>query len=209
LKDTPQEIISCFQSAGDSIVDVREKITKRWIPQLMDAIRYVHSEKHMHRDIKPANILLKRIESKSGDGFWIPQLADFGSAKYLSTVSMKAKSYRSSPLWSAPELWSPIFGLSEKYSNKVDIWALGIVVLQLLFALDSGKSEISDNLLSPLNGKINDVPLLMDFLVSHWPNISLDVFELLSNMLVLEYDRFDIEKMLNHKTIVNWKMEWK
>jgi serine/threonine protein kinase len=47
---------------------------------------------------------------------------------------MKAKSYKCSPYWSAPELWSPLHGFVTKYTNKVDIWSLGIYNNFLIFS---------------------------------------------------------------------------
>jgi serine/threonine protein kinase len=137
---------------------------------------------------------------------WITQLADFGLSKYLSSQSMKAKSYKCSPFWSAPELWSPMYGIVDKYTNKVDIWSLGIILLQLWFGLDSKSGIISDNLLRPLLGKVENTPNLLDLLISYWPTISLEVFELLSHILVLEKERYDIVELMNHKTIREWSL---
>jgi serine/threonine protein kinase len=90
--------------------------------------------------VKPANFLLKwQPEAQQ----WRPLLSDFGQSKYLTSASLKAKSFRGSLFWTAPELWSPFLGMArEKYTIKVDVWSLGIVLLQMWFGLDSNDETI-------------------------------------------------------------------
>lgn len=70
--------------------------------------------KYIHRDIKPANILLKGGLAK---------LADFGfvTKEAVSTVNV------GSPLYMSPEALS-----YSKYSEKSDIWAVGVSIFELL-----------------------------------------------------------------------------
>ena len=79
----------------------------------------------IHRDIKPENILVADYD-RGGDpneyGPWI-KLADFGLATEGSTCVGKAGTW----LYTAPEVFRPVH-----YSSKVDIWSLGVVILQLL-----------------------------------------------------------------------------
>jgi hypothetical protein len=81
---------------------------------------------------------------------------------------------------------------------------IGIVLLQLWFGLDSNNSTICDSILTPLQGKINNVSIILDLIVTQWPNLDMDVFNLISNILVLENDRFDSTKLLKHETIIKW-----
>ncbi|KAK2592814.1 hypothetical protein QQS21_009482 [Conoideocrella luteorostrata] len=100
--------------------------------QALDALKYLHEEKQVaHRDLKPANIL---VESWSNDKVHI-KLADFG----LSKQSDELKSYCGTPLYMAPEVSSTSLAniinndrnLELKYDTLVDIWSLGMALLQL------------------------------------------------------------------------------
>lgn len=119
-----------------------QTVTVTLFPMILEAVSYVHANNTIHRDIKPANILL-RFTPESASMRCTPLLADFGLAKYLTSVSQRAKSYRCSPFWSAPELWSPLGGvIATGYTKAVDVWSLGIVLLQMWLGLASGDETI-------------------------------------------------------------------
>ena len=44
----------------------------------------------------------------------------------------------------------------------------------------------------------------MDLIVSYWPNLSIDVYNLLSNIFVNENERFNIDQIMKHETIIEW-----
>lgn len=77
----------------------------------------------MHRDIKPANILLS-------DNFKaIPKIADFGSIKkdlfgFDNTILVGTQRYYAPEKLIASEIGD--------YSEKVDVWAMGIVFHEML-----------------------------------------------------------------------------
>jgi len=85
--------------------------------QSLVGLIYLHSKQIIHRDVKAANILLTdngRIK-----------IADFGvSQQILSTFSKG--SIAGTPYWMAPEILK-----QEKYSNKVDVWSLGITAIEI------------------------------------------------------------------------------
>lgn len=90
------------------------------LAQGLDALRYMHSADTTHRDIKPENILV----GGRRDSFYI-KLGDFGFSK----VGDSLKSLVGTKIYEAPEIDS--YHRNWKgYSNKVDIWALGVVVLE-------------------------------------------------------------------------------
>jgi len=99
-----------------------EEITETQIAAVCAAIvkslAYLHSFNISHRDIKSANILLK----ESGE----VKIADFGVAHKLKGDRDKLKTMAGSPYWFAPEVIT-----ADSYDNKVDIWATGIVAIEM------------------------------------------------------------------------------
>jgi len=83
------------------------------------ALSYIHSFHRIHRDIKSDNLLL----GMNGD----VKLADFGYAAQLTQTKQKRTTIVGTPYWMAPEV---IRG--QNYDTKVDIWSLGIMVMEML-----------------------------------------------------------------------------
>jgi serine/threonine protein kinase len=101
------------------------------LQQSLSTLKYLHGRKPpiVHRDIKPENILVQ-----SRDPLHI-KFADFGLAKassYLKTIC-------GTGTYLAPEI-AKYCGLSknvpqEKYTEEVDIWSLGVVILKYAYGL--------------------------------------------------------------------------
>ena len=72
----------------------------------------------MHRDIKCSNILL----TVSGQ----VKLADFGVSAQLTRTMSKRNTFIGTPHWMAPEVIQ-----ESRYDGKVDVWALGISVMEM------------------------------------------------------------------------------
>jgi len=89
------------------------------LSQLCSAIRYLHSYDIIHRDIKSANILL----SSNGKIY----LADFGISKILHPTAIGTTTQIGTPYYTSPEMM-----LNKIYDNKVDIWALGCVLWEMM-----------------------------------------------------------------------------
>jgi serine/threonine-protein kinase len=89
--------------------------------QLADALHHAHQRGLIHRDVKPNNILMSR------DGR--PLLTDFGIAKALheSTGLTRTGTSIGTPEYMAPE---QIQG--QKVDGRTDIYALGIVLYEML-----------------------------------------------------------------------------
>ncbi len=102
-------------------LDVRRRV-ELMLP-VCEAVAFAQSRLVVHRDLKPSNILV------DSDGH--PQLLDFGIAKLLdlpADASETATGLRAlSPAYAAPEQV-----LGETISTATDVYALGIVLFELL-----------------------------------------------------------------------------
>lgn len=90
---------------------IPQKTRIKFFLQLTDALRYLHKKNLVHCDIKPANILLTgNLDAKLGD---------FG----LTKSKKRNKNTCLAPLYAAPESLDP-----KLLSEKLDLWALGVVI---------------------------------------------------------------------------------
>jgi len=113
--------------------------------QMIDAVHNMHAEGFMHRDIKPENFLIiKEVNGKTGI-----KLIDFGFATDFKQSS-KFTDKVGSISYVAPEM----LDIGE-YDQKVDIWAIGICLYNML----AGKQPFSDDDIQLLTEKIKTEPL--------------------------------------------------
>lgn len=94
---------------------------ERVLREMASALDFAHRQNIIHRDIKPANILL------SSEGFSL--LADFGIAKIAAEggVDLTGTGVVGTPAYMAPEQAQGL-----PFDHHVDIYALGVVVFQML-----------------------------------------------------------------------------
>ena len=101
--------------------------------QLIDAVAQVHSKNFVHRDLKPANVLVQRLDGElANDGCDIKvKLADFGLAAEFKVSLSQADRLEDAAgtfKYMAPEQAGP----GKLYGKKIDMWACGIIMYQLL-----------------------------------------------------------------------------
>ena len=101
-----------------------------YVLQACEALAEAHSAGIVHRDLKPANLFL----AHSADGTRGIKVLDFGVSKVLSDAGNAALSLTStktlvgSPLYMSPEQLDSAKGVDA----RTDIWALGVVLYELL-----------------------------------------------------------------------------
>lgn len=100
----------------------KKKLTwRRRLKMLRDICRglmCIHRMKIAHRDIKSANCLVNR--------HWTVKICDFGLSRMMTESPMKDTSSAGTPEWMAPELIR-----NEPFTEKCDIFSLGVIMWEL------------------------------------------------------------------------------
>ncbi|NXH43581.1 PAK3 kinase, partial [Dicaeum eximium] len=79
----------------------------------LQALNSLHSNLVIHRDVKSENILLR--------------ISNFGLCAQMTSEQSKWSSIVGTAHWMAPEYVN-----KDTFGTKVDIWSLGIVVIEML-----------------------------------------------------------------------------
>lgn len=90
---------------------------------LLSAITLCHKLKIWHRDIKPANIMIE------GDR---AILIDFTHAVRIRTKNIKLDKAVATYSHRAPEIFLYVRNVVQSYNEKIDVWALGVILFELV-----------------------------------------------------------------------------
>ncbi|KAF6207035.1 hypothetical protein GE061_018273 [Apolygus lucorum] len=162
-----------------------EPLTKLIFAQLVWAVKYMHEQRITHRDIKPENVLL----SMKRGGLVVAKIADFGLAKIKDSMT-RLKTACGTLQYTAPEVL--LSRGEQEYSNKVDMWGLGVV----LYVCLTGRR--------PFAAKVDEPALLIAMIVKgryltnmvEWKCISSQAKVVIQNLLTvnpsLRYDSADV-----------------
>lgn len=126
---TGQPFLAMEYIEGDTLLDYVTRnalsLTERikLFTAVADAVHYAHQQLVVHRDLKPRNVMV--------DAAGRPRLLDFGISKLLDPDSTSAQATRSSP-WLTPSYASPEQIRGEAVSTLSDVYALGLILYELL-----------------------------------------------------------------------------
>lgn len=92
--------------------------------QMAEGLAFLHSQRVVHRDLKSMNILLDANQNA--------KICDFGLAQQMrleaTSIARKIDGEGGSPRYMAPECYDAAHG---KLTEKVDIWAIGCILIEL------------------------------------------------------------------------------
>ncbi len=99
---------------------------RSWLPDVADALDYIHAEGYLHRDVKPHNILL----DAAGKAY----VSDFGLARAVDDGTTPQDVGLTAPqqLVGTPSYMAPEVGQERAYDRRVDQYALAVTVYQWL-----------------------------------------------------------------------------
>lgn len=94
------------------------------VPPVCGVLHEAHKNRVVHRDLKPENIYLVDVNGKEE----FAKLLDFGIAKHLTDRTMT----QSGTLWGTPAYMSPEQAKGDKVAAPADIYAVGIILFELV-----------------------------------------------------------------------------
>eukprot|EP01133_Synstelium_polycarpum_P011935 gene11935-13910_t len=108
---------SLYDTLHSKKIRMNMPLYKKLAQQIAQGMNYLHLSGVIHRDIKSLNLLL--------DENMNVKICDFGLSRLKSKSTAMTKSI-GSPIWMAPELL-----VGEDYTEKVDVYAFGIILWEL------------------------------------------------------------------------------
>jgi serine/threonine-protein kinase len=121
--------------------------------QICDALAAVHKRDIVHRDLKPDNIVVEKEVEKEGTDHLKIKLLDFGIAKFLVTDETFLMT-RTGEIIGTPEYMAPEQVRGMKVDERVDIYAVGIMLYEML----TGRRPFEGNLKLLLHAQISKTP---------------------------------------------------
>ncbi|KAI9308489.1 kinase-like domain-containing protein [Cunninghamella echinulata] len=177
----------CENKTFVEMIKARKYLTepevRYYLIQLLDACKYMHEQRVVHRDIKLSNIFL--------DHEMNIKIGDFGLSALLKNPEERKKTVCGTPNYIAPEI---LFG-KEGHNQKVDLWAIGI----LMYTLLTGKHPFQMNAYKSIYKKIHENSKLPSYSFPSNIHLSTEAKDLISKLLVNDPDvRIAIPEIIQH-----------
>ncbi|KAF4671977.1 hypothetical protein FOL47_001064 [Perkinsus chesapeaki] len=161
-----------------------ESVAAETTYQMLLPLKYLHAHNVVHRDIKLENYL---YDSKDDDATL--KLIDFGFSKIIDPTRRMHQSC-GSVAYVAPEV------LEGSYTNKCDLWSLGVIVYMLLSGSPPFHGSERDMLVS-IEGCRYNMP------EKKWANISPEAKDFVQRLLLRDpQERMSAAEALQHPWIV-------
>ncbi|CAD8102042.1 unnamed protein product [Paramecium sonneborni] len=147
------------------------------IAQIIKGYKSLYDVQFIHRDLKPANILIS-------SGFY--KLADFGMGRFIDPTQ---SANVGTPAYAAPQIF-----FDPNYTDKCDIYSLGVIFYELIFGQKPLNAKTSQEQISLLrNTKQNKIT------IPKHENLDLRVSALIEQMLSYEEEnRISWDDLFHH-----------
>ena len=174
-----------------------QEIVQHFMRQIIDAFKYIHSNKIIHRDIKLENILINYESEKDKEELNLmkatAKIIDFGFACFINKSGL-LYSTLGSPMYMDPIILKKLNSSTKKarqlgYDQKADIWSLGTICYEMLIGKSAFDAEDMDELVEKIENGTYTVPT----------NLSKEVISFINGML--QYDshtRLTCEELSKH-----------
>jgi NIMA (never in mitosis gene a)-related kinase 1/4/5 len=109
----------------------------RYLAHVVMAVMAMFNKNILHRDIKTQNIFI----TQSG----ILKLGDFGISRELHSTNAKAQTACGTPYFMPPEVC-----LGKPYDHKADVWAVGVILYEMIMLKKPFESDSINGVLSQI-----------------------------------------------------------
>ena len=194
--DVNYYLLTDYFPSGDvyAQVDRTGKMTssqvRYFVAELIVALEHIHSKRVIHRDVNPTNILVDEEGHIA--------LADFGVSR--SFGGKPTGSHTQNPFVTSKECGTPAYNSPEvtqgqSYSFEADLWALGVVMYQMLtHSLPFGLAECE-----AAGWGMDDAIRFVPLTVEDSDKIDKITFDFMDRALKKDVkDRMSLEEMKNH-----------
>ena len=174
-----------------------QEIVQHFMRQIIDAFKYIHSNKIIHRDIKLENILINYESEQDKEDLNLmkatAKIIDFGFACFINKSGL-LYSTLGSPINMDPVILKKLNSNSKKarqlgYDQKADVWSLGTICYEMLIGKSAFDSEDMDELVEKIENGTYTVPT----------NLSKEVISFINGMLQYESTkRLSCEELSRH-----------
>lgn len=131
FRETPEPMIILDYYSEGNIVDAGDIDDERYVSalgQILDGLSHLHAKEVAHRDLKPQDFLVKKKP------FFKVVITDFGLSKVVTTL---LTTFCGTLKYLAPEVFP---GVSDGHGPEVDIWSLGVIVLEWIYGIPTSPS---------------------------------------------------------------------
>ncbi|MCS6913785.1 MAG: serine/threonine-protein kinase [Myxococcales bacterium] len=119
--------------------------------QICRALGAAHSKQIIHRDLKPENIFLVERDGRTD----VVKVLDFGIAKFSNIEEDKGRLTRTGMIFGTPEYMSPEQARGDPPDHRVDIYALGCILYEMVtgtvpFSADTFMGVLTKHMFEPV-----------------------------------------------------------